>query len=218
MKDAGLRRDFELTSVKMRAMEMILSRPGADIAKARPPTCDAHLLLSHPFLGIAAVHARGGSGLAHQRAGGHAQHRCVAHPGCADGAHDVAHRRPCHHGWRLPAPRFGRRRLAGHKQPAAVLCGSLPGALCGLARANMQNTGARLTACQTHRALASCSSTTKSTQLPKSTRKSSRCVSAAVAAHIWRRSVSEHVGGRTSLTIERWKSCWRSLRRQRRQF
>ena len=34
MKDAGLRRDFELTSVKMRAMEMILSRPGADIAKA----------------------------------------------------------------------------------------------------------------------------------------------------------------------------------------
>lgn len=35
MKDAGLRRDFELTSVKMRAMEMILMRPGADVAKVR---------------------------------------------------------------------------------------------------------------------------------------------------------------------------------------
>ena len=33
MKNPGLRRDFELTSVKMRAMEMILTRPGPDVAK-----------------------------------------------------------------------------------------------------------------------------------------------------------------------------------------
>ena len=45
MKDAGLRREFELTSVKMRAMELILARPGADVAKVRPPTRDAHLPL-----------------------------------------------------------------------------------------------------------------------------------------------------------------------------
>ena len=35
MKNAGARKDFELASVKMRAMEMILSRPGVDVAKAR---------------------------------------------------------------------------------------------------------------------------------------------------------------------------------------
>ena len=35
MKNAGVRRDFELTSVRMRAMELILSRPGADSAKVR---------------------------------------------------------------------------------------------------------------------------------------------------------------------------------------
>jgi hypothetical protein len=35
MKNAGMRKDFELTSVRMRAMEMILSRPGVDSAKVR---------------------------------------------------------------------------------------------------------------------------------------------------------------------------------------
>ena len=46
MKNAGARRDFELTSVRMRAMELILSRPGADSAKVR-------------IGGLAAAHAAG---------------------------------------------------------------------------------------------------------------------------------------------------------------
>jgi hypothetical protein len=35
MKQASTRKEFELTSVRMRAMEMILFRPGVDRAKAR---------------------------------------------------------------------------------------------------------------------------------------------------------------------------------------
>ncbi len=41
MKNAGARKDFELSTIKMRAMEMILSRPGFDLAKARAG-CSMH--------------------------------------------------------------------------------------------------------------------------------------------------------------------------------
>jgi hypothetical protein len=52
MKDAGLRREFELTSVKMRAMEMILMRPGADWAKVRLLSRISALLVSHALRGM----------------------------------------------------------------------------------------------------------------------------------------------------------------------
>ena len=52
MKDAGLRRDFELTSVKMRAMEMILARPGADWAKVRRRSRRCSLLVSRALRGL----------------------------------------------------------------------------------------------------------------------------------------------------------------------
>ena len=43
MKNPAARKDFGLTTVNMRAMEMILARPGPDLGKARPArSCAAH--------------------------------------------------------------------------------------------------------------------------------------------------------------------------------
>jgi hypothetical protein len=47
MKHADARKSFELTSVRMRAMEMILSRPGYDSAKVRAAACCSVSALLH---------------------------------------------------------------------------------------------------------------------------------------------------------------------------